>query len=127
MTWAPGDAREGRATTFVRWVGGATIIVSLVVAVSLVIRNVDFNPFVIATVLVGLASGLLAARTGRASFPFLLLLLAAFPTIFGWYVFFYLPLLLLLVIGGIARLVTSTRGPTKARPIDTSIHGASAL
>jgi hypothetical protein len=126
MAFARGDAHEGRATTFVRWVGGATIIVSLVVAVSLVVRSVDFNPFVIATVLVGLASGLLAVRTGRAFFPFLLLLLAAFPTIFGWYVFFYLPLLLLLVIGGIARLVTSPRRPTEARPTDTSIRGAPA-
>ena len=118
MASAWGDPYEGRATTFVRWVGGATIIVSVAVAVSLVVRGVDFNPFVIATVLVGLASGLLAARTGRAFFPFLLLLLAAFPTIFGWYVFFYLPLLLLLVIGGIARLVTSPRRFTEPQPTE---------
>ena len=60
MASAWGDPYEGRATTFVRWVGGATILVSVAVAVSLVARGVDFNPFVLATVLVGLASGLLA-------------------------------------------------------------------
>jgi hypothetical protein len=118
MASAWGDPNEGRATTFVRWVGGATIIVSVGVAVSLVARGVDFNPFVLATVLVGLASGLLAARTGRAFFPFILLLLAAFPTIFGWYVFFYLPLLLLLVIGGVARMMTTQRGPTEPQPAE---------
>jgi hypothetical protein len=40
-----------------------------------------------------------------------LLLLAAFPTTFGRYVFFYLPLLILLIVGGVARMLSArTRG-----------------
>ena len=103
----PTEEDEGSATTFVRWVGAATIVVSMTVAVSILARGVDLNPFIAGTVLLGLASGLLAASKGRALLPFVLLLLAAFPTIFGWYVFFYLPLLLLLIVGGVARSVTA--------------------
>ncbi|HJR97866.1 MAG TPA: hypothetical protein VJ979_08165 [Actinomycetota bacterium] len=103
LAWSGRD--DDSATFFVRWTGWAIVLVSVTVALSLVVRSVDLNPFIVATVGFGLASGLLAARTGRAFFPFLLLVLAAFPTIFGWYVFFYLPLLLLLAVGGAARTI----------------------
>ena len=65
------------------------------------------------TVVLGGAAGLVAARTGRAFFAFVLLLFAAYPTIFGWYVFFSLPLLLVLAIGGAARFFG---GPRTAEP-----------
>lgn len=70
--------------------------------ITLLAREVDPNAFIVATVGLGIASGLLAARTGRALLPLGLLVVGAIPTIFGWYVFFYLPLILLLAIGGIA-------------------------
>ncbi len=96
--------------------GAATIVVSVVVAVSLVARGVDFHPFNIWIVLVGLFSGLLAARTGRAFLALVLLVLAAYPTIFGWYVYFYLPLVLLLMSGGVARLATRRSSEAEAQP-----------
>jgi len=106
----PWSAREDDAATrYLRWVGWTIVVVSLVVTVSLVVRRVDLNPFVVVMVAFGLASGLVAARTGRALLAFVLLYVAAFPTIFGWYVFFYLPLFLLLAIGGVARLVHGRR------------------
>ena len=103
------DRDEGYATGFVRWTGWAIVLVSVVVALSLVARRVDINPYIVGTVGFGIASGLLAAQTGHALVPFVLLVFAAFPTIFGWYVFFYLPLLLLLAIGGVARLMSPLR------------------
>ena len=103
------DPDEGSPTIFVRWTGWAIVLVSVAVAASLVVRQVDLNPFIVTTIGFGVASGLLAARTGHALFAFVLLLLAAYPTIFGWYVFFYVPLLLLLAIGGIARLLSGRR------------------
>jgi hypothetical protein len=118
MRLIPTEQDEGFATTFVRWVGAVTIVVSIAVAISIVARGVDFNVFIAGTVLFGLASGLLAAGRGRAFFPFVLLMLAAFPTIFGWYVFFYLPLLLLLIVGGVARLFAA-----KPRATDQLVSG----
>lgn len=98
------DRNENSATVFVRWIGWAIVLVSILVAISLVARKVDLNPFIVMTVGLGVASGVVAAQTRHAFFAFVLLLCAAYPTIFGWYVFFYLPLLLLLAIGGAARL-----------------------
>jgi hypothetical protein len=110
------DRDDGFDTGFVRWVGWATVLLSLAVAISLLGRGVDLNPFIVGTVGFGLASGLLAARTGHAFVPFVLLICAAFPTIFGWYVFFYLPLLLLMLVGGAARLAVTLRGRAEAGP-----------
>jgi hypothetical protein len=109
------DRNDGSATVFIRSTGWAIVLVTVVVVLTLIVRRVDLNPFIVGMVGFGLASGLLAARTGRTFVPFLLLLLAAYPTIFGWYVFFYLPLLLLLMIGGVAGSLTRLRrGPDPA-------------
>lgn len=118
LAWS--DRDDDAATVFVKWVGWAIVLVSVAVALSLVVRRVDLNPFIVGIVGFGLASGLLAARTGRTFFPFLLLLLAAYPTIFGWYVFFYVPLLLLLAIGGVARTVRLVRMRSQPQPSNPS-------
>ena len=97
------------AGTFVRWTGWAIVLVSVGVALSLVVRGVDLNPFIVLTVGCGLASGLLAVRTGRALLPLVILVVATYPTIFGWYVYFFLPLLILLAIGGAARGISAIR------------------
>jgi len=116
VRFAWSDRDDDSATVFVKRTGWAIILVSVAVALSLVVRRVDLNPFVVGTIGFGLASGLLAARTGRALIPLLLLLLATYPTIFGWYVFFYLPLLLVLTVGGVAGTIRLFRRRSQPEP-----------
>ena len=107
LPWS--DREDDPVTGYLRWIGWTIVVVNLVVAVSLVVRRVDLNPFIVMTIAFGITSGLVAARTGRALLAFVLLFVAAFPTIFGWYVYFYLPLFLLLALGGAVRLADRRR------------------
>jgi hypothetical protein len=102
----------------VRTVGVLTVAVAIVIPVTLLVRRVDLNPFILVTEAMTIVAAVVALRTRRALPTALLLIVATYSTIFGWYVLFYLPLLVLLAIAGVARAVeaVATRRRTALSP-----------
>jgi hypothetical protein len=87
----------------VRTVGVLTV--AIVIPATLLVRRVDLNPYIIVTEAMTIVAAVVALRTRRALPTALLLIVATYSTIFGWYVLFYLPLLVLLAIADVARAV----------------------
>jgi hypothetical protein len=98
---------EEPGSKLVRATGVLSVLLSAGVLSSLVVRGVDLNVVNMSTIALGFVAGVVGALTSRALPAGLLMAAATLPTVFGWYVFLYLPFLLLFLLGGIMRARTA--------------------
>jgi hypothetical protein len=99
------------ADRLVRLTGILAAAVAIVVPITLIVRHVDLNGFIVAMEVATIAASAIALRTRRALPTAVLLVLAMYPTLFGWYVFFYLPLVAILAVAAAARPFEQRRPP----------------
>ncbi|HSL12418.1 MAG TPA: hypothetical protein VLA82_13995 [Actinomycetota bacterium] len=95
------SAEPPTSWTVARVAGGLAVAVAIVVAVSLPLRDVDFNAANLWTLLLGAAGGLLAflARSkGSLAGATVAITLAALPALVGWVGWLFLPSLVILIL-----------------------------